>query len=136
MKVKIVRIDGLADAIKEEINAMNEEVIKNCNNAAETVAKEGVRQLKATSPVRNDGRKRKYPPGSYAKSWKYRKDTNELGVTGVTIYNAKHYQLTHLLEFGHIDAKTGKRTKKFPHIADVNNEVARRFVEEVEGMKL
>ena len=53
-----------------------------------------------------------------------------------TIYNAKHYQLTHLLEFGHVIAKTGKRSVARPHIAAVNEAVAQQFVKEVEGMKL
>jgi hypothetical protein len=136
MSGTIIRIDQLGDAIKKEIDAMNAEVIQKCNKAAEEVGAEGVRMLKASSPVRTDGYNRKYPPGSYAKSWAVKKDTNELDVQGVTIYNRKHYQLTHLLEFGHIIARTGGRSKAFPHIAEVNDRVSHDFVEKVEGMKL
>lgn len=136
MSGTIVRIDQLADAIRDEIDAMNQQVIENCNKAAAKAASAGVKELKATSPVRADGYNRKYPPGSYAKSWTKRAEGNALGVQGYTIYNAKHYQLAHLLEFGHIIAGTGKRSKAFPHIAKVNESVSQQFVSEVEGMKL
>ena len=136
MSGTIVRIDELGDAIRKEIDSMNTEVIEKCNQAAKTAAAAGVRELKATSPVRTDGYNRKYPPGSYANSWTAKDEGNVLGVHNVTIYNAKHYQLTHLLEFGHIIAGTGKRSKAFPHIDAVNKSVTQRFITEVEGMKL
>lgn len=136
MSGTIVRIDELDDAIRNEIESMNEAVIRKCDVAAKKAAAEGVKTLKATSPVRADGYNRKYPPGSYAKSWASKKEGNVLGVTSYTIYNAKHYQLTHLLEFGHIIAGTGKRSRAFPHIDPVNREASRKFLEEVEGMKL
>lgn len=136
MSNTIVRIDELSDAIMKELDAMNEEVIERCNEAAEKAAKQGVKDLKATSPVRTDGFDRKYPPGSYAKSWTVKKDGNLLGMNRYTIRNTKHYQLTHLLEFGHIDSKTGRRVGVRPHIAAVNESVSKQFVEEVEKMKL
>lgn len=136
MSGTIIRIDELGDAIRKEIESMNQEVIEKCNTAAERAASDGVRQLKASSPVRADGYNRKYPPGSYAKSWKKKKESNVLGVQGYTIYNANHYQLTHLLEFGHIIAGTGRRSKAFPHISTVNDSVSQQFIREVEGMKL
>lgn len=136
MSGTIIRIDELGDAIRKEIDAMNHEVIEKCNKAAEKAANDGVKQLKASSPVRADGYNRKYPPGSYAKSWTKKKEGNVLGVTSYTIHNAKHYQLTHLLEFGHIIAGTGRRSKAFPHIGTVNDSVSQQFIREVEGMKL
>lgn len=136
MSGTIVRIDDLDKAIRKKIEAMNREAIDKVNKAAEKAANAGSRQLKATSPVRHDGYKRRYPPGSYAKSWGVVKEGNALGVTQYTIRNARHYQLTHLLEFGHIDAKTGRRTRAYPHIAAVNQSASEAFVREVEGMKL
>jgi hypothetical protein len=57
-------------------------------------------------------------------------------VKGVTVHNKQHYQLTHLLEFGHVIAGTGRRSQAFPHIGAVNESAAQKFVEKVEGMKL
>lgn len=136
MSGTVIRIDQLSEAIKKEVEAMNLEVIEKCNEAAEEVGKEAVRELKATSPVRQDGYKRKYPPGSYAKSWTTSKATDNTGVKGVTVHNKQHYQLTHLLEFGHVIAGTGRRSQAFPHIGAVNESAAQKFVEKVEGMKL
>ena len=136
MSGTIVRIDELGDAIRKEIESMNKDVIEQVNKAADKASKQGARDLKATSPVRSDGYKRKYPPGSYAKSWGVVNEGNVLGVTQYTIRNAKHYQLTHLLEFGHIDARTGRRTRAYPHIAAVNRSATEQFIREVEGMKL
>lgn len=136
MSGTIVRIDELSDAIKNEIDALNKEVIEKCNEAAEHAAKEGVSELKSSSPVRTDGFKRKYPPGSYAQSWTKKKESEHMGINVYTLHNAKHYQLTHLLEFGHIIAGTGRRSKAMPHVAPVNEKVSQQFVEEVEDMDL
>lgn len=136
MSGEIIRIDQLDSAIRQQIEAMNKDVIEKVNKAADKAAKQGAKELKAISPVRRDGYNRRYPPGSYAKSWGVVKEGNELGVTQYTIRNAKHYQLTHLLEFGHIDARTGRRTRAYPHIASVNQSAAEAFLKEVEGMKL
>ena len=80
MSGTIIRVDQLGDAIRKEIESMNAEVIQKCDKAAERAAAEGVKTLKATSPVRADGYNRKYPPGSYAKSWTKKKEGNVLGV--------------------------------------------------------
>ena len=136
MSDTIIRIDQLGEVIKREVDAMNKQVIDNCNKAAAKAAKDGAKQLRQDSPVRHDGFKRKYPPGSYARSWTQRKEGNVLGVETYTIYNAKHYQLNHLLEFGHIIAGTGRRSKAIPHIAPVNESVTQQFIRDVEGMKL
>ena len=136
MSDRIVRIDQLGDAIKAEIDAMNKEVIEKTNKAAEKAAKNAVKTLKATSPVRKDGKRRKHPPGSYAKSWTVKNEGNALGVNTYTVHNAKHYQIAHLLEFGHIMAGTGKRARAIPHIAPANEAATRQFIEEVERIKL
>lgn len=136
MSNRIVRIDELSDAIQAEIESMNKEVIDKCNEAAEHAASEAVKELKASSPVRSDGFNRKYPPGSYAKGWTKKKEGDKLGITSYTVYNSRHYQLTHLLEFGHIIAGTGRRSVSIPHIAPVNESASQQFLDEVEDMNL
>ena len=136
MQDEIVRIDQLSDAVKEVLDDMNLEVIKKVNEAAKEAADYGAKELKETSPVRTDGFDRRYPPGSYAKSWKVKVDENAVGIVNYEVHNSKHYQLTHLLEFGHVIAKTGRRSKTFPHIAKVNQEASRRFADAVEEMRL
>ena len=136
MSGEIIRMDQLSAAVMQELEQMNLEVAKKVNEVAKKCAQNGVKELKSTSPVRADGFNRRYPPGSYAKSWKVTGNENAVGVVNYEIHNGKHYQLTHLLEFGHIIAKTGRRSKMFPHIARVNQEVSEAFTKAVEEMDL
>lgn len=134
MSDRIVQIDGLSDAIKDELDKMNHKVIEGVNKAAEKAARDAVSELKSSSPVRSDGVKRKVAPGSYAKSWTKKAEENA-GIKNYTVYNSKYYMLTHLLEFGHIVAKTGGRTVARPHIADANENAANEFMQEVEQIE-
>lgn len=135
MSDQIVRIDELPDAVKKEIDDMNQEVIEKCNEAAQKAAADAVKELKSTSPVRSDGFKRKYPPGYYARNWSKRMEQLENGVQGWTVFNHNH-QITHLVEYGHIDSKTGRRIDGHAHIDPANEHASQEFVEQVENMKL
>ena len=55
----------------------------------------------------------------YRRSWTQDVERTNVSVSGVT-YNAKHYRLTHLLEYGHAK-QNGGRTRAFEHIAPVND---------------
>jgi hypothetical protein len=136
MSGSIIPIDSLSDAIKDELDSLNKEVIEKVNKAAEKAAKDGAKELKATSPVRSDGYNRKRPAGSYAKGWSAKVEETNAGLQTWVIYNRTDYQLTHLLEFGHIIAKTGKRSRAITHISPVNQSAAEEFAQNVEDMDL
>ena len=98
------------------------------DEASDKVAKEAVKKLKATSPV-GHGKK----AGAYKKGWSVKKDK-----TGKrTVYN-KQYQLTHLLENGHVKVLFGKATGGFvkgqPHIKPVEEWAQNEFPEECEKL--
>lgn len=76
-----VQMANLLDEYSEEVQKVVEE-------AGKEAAKECAAQLRSTSPKRK---------GDYAASWRYKKNGKSY-----VVYNAKHYQLTHLLENGHI----------------------------------
>ena len=104
---KTVSIDGLADAVMEELteyNKLAEETMKKAViKAGQTVRKE----IQAGAPERS---------GKYAKSWRTKKTKESSRVLEVTVYSPSRYMLAHLLEHGHAK-RNGGRTRAFPHIA-------------------
>ncbi len=117
---KKVSIDEMASAIAKELSSWSQGVADSTKKAASETAKETVSDLRATSPKRS---------GAYAKSWTHRKTAeNRYGVNEV-VYNAKHYRLTHLLEYGHANARGGGRTPAHPHIKRAEDNAISLFEE-------
>ena len=113
-------IGEIADIHKLLID-YTEEVTKGIEEAAISLGDEAVSKLKVSGPV---------DKGKYRKSWK-NKVLRGRGHISVTVYNAKYYRLTHLLEYGHAK-RNGGRTKAFNHIEPVEKMVSEKFVESVE----
>lgn len=120
------------------VSALNRE----CNNTVEEVDKAiaeagraALDYLLNNSPVdtsqsaklRITGGKLKGSSGLYRKGWRIKTYT-ENGVKAVKVYNETCYQLTHLLEFGHL-AKNGKFVQPVPHIKQAE-ELAERILED------
>lgn len=108
----------LSDAVKDVLENASMEVKQQVNAEAESIANDVVEKLKRDSP--QDTKK-------YSKSWTV--DTRENKVTGNNHYiikNEKHYRLTHLLEYGHVN-RNGSRTKAVPHIGRINDVACREF---------
>ena len=110
-------------SVYEQINnVLNEFMDREDNEVEKAFNKartETVKQLKQTSPR---GKR-----GAYAQSWTSKKEKDgaktghTIGALTITIYNREHYQLTHLLERGHMIANqygTYGRTSANPHIED------------------
>lgn len=99
--------------MKELLDDYVEEVQKVTDEAIKDVAAESVAKLRNTSPKGASGR--------YARGWTVKKDGN----LGRTVYNKTDYQLTHLLENGHVVKPSPKRPGKkgrvngIKHIAPV-----------------
>lgn len=120
------------------VSALNRE----CNNTVEEVDKAiaeagraALDYLLNNSPVdtsqsaklRITGGKLKGSSGLYRKGWRIKTYT-ENGMKAVKVYNETCYQLTHLLEFGHL-AKNGKFVQPVPHIKQAE-ELAERVLED------
>ena len=120
------------------VSALNRE----CNNTVEEVDKAiteagraALDYLLENSPVDTSksaklhisGGKLKGSSGLYRKGWRIKTYT-ENGMKAVKVYNETCYQLTHLLEFGHL-AKNGKFVQPVPHIKQAE-ELAERILED------
>ncbi len=106
-----IQPENLAGEIEKILNEYGDECVDALSESIEETAKEAQKELKHF----NQGRKtwRNYPKG-----WSVKIEKSRLSTEGV-VYNSNHYQLTHLLEFGHA-TRNGGRTAAFPHIAEVN----------------
>lgn len=128
--VKGVSLDGLQDAIMQELQRYSQESSDKLKQGLKKIADESVKELRSTSPKRT---------GKYAKSWNAKK-VYEADDDIRIVVNARtpHYRLTHLLEFGHASPKGGRRVPARPHIAAAEQKVidkAMKVVEEAYGGK-
>ena len=89
------------------------DVKKAWNSAVNKTGRESVNKLKNTSPKKT---------GSYARGWAVKRIQGRGGVLDIIVHNKTDYQLTHLLENGHVIRNkkgTYGRTNGIKHIAPV-----------------
>ena len=120
--------ESLSVQLTNILSEYDEEVQRATNSAITRVAREAVKKLQNTSPKKS---------GSYARGWAMKK--NGLSVSGnivnIVVHNKTDYQLTHLLENGHvIRNKKGEygRTRPIKHIAPVEQWANSELPEEIE----
>lgn len=118
--------ESIAVQIQKILDEYNEDVKQAANQSIEKVAKEGVSKLRATSPKRK---------GKYARGWGLKREGGIGGIITVIIHNKTAYQLTHLLERGHvIRNKKGiyGRAPAHPHIKPVEEWAINELPAEIE----
>lgn len=106
--------------MREILDKYGEDARRVVKESAKETADLCVQQLKNTSPKRK---------GAYARSWTVKAEEHG-SVVDYIVHNAKHYQLTHLLENGHvIKNKKGTygRTHPIKHIAPAEETGIMRF---------
>ena len=107
MAGKNVSIDGLADAVMQELEEYNKLSAETVKKAVDKAGKTVRDQIKGSAPVRT---------GKYARSWTSRKTKESATALQVTVYSPSRYMLAHLLEHGHAK-RNGGRVRAIPHIA-------------------
>lgn len=113
-----IKIEDLSNEISKEIQNYAQDQTDKLIDAVKDVAQETVEELKKTSPKNT---------GTYARSWKQETvHENKFGAR-VVVYNKK-YQLTHLLEYGHVK-RNGGRTQAKPHIKPAEEEAVKKVIE-------
>ena len=113
--------------MKEILDEFDEKVNDALEKAADKTAEQAVEKLHNTSPKKT---------GAYASGWTVKKESNK----DVIVHNSDHYQLTHLLENGHVIRNkkgTYGRAPAHKHIKPVetwaNNEFQRLIKEGIES---
>ena len=121
----MAKTGSVAAQMEELLDEINRDVEDSAKKNMSTVAKESVQKLRNTSPRQS---------GSYAKGWSVKKQ----GDMDVIVHNKTDYQLTHLLENGHVVKNkkgTYGRTNGIKHIAPVEDwaaeELPRRILEDI-----
>ncbi len=107
----VVKIDGLDQAIQKELETYNADVAREVNKGLKETADETADTLKKGGSYRER-------TGKYTPDWSVTTRPGRSVMQGeeYSVHNRKHYQLTHLLEKGHV-TRNGKRTRAFAHIA-------------------
>lgn len=121
----MAKTGSVAVQMKELLDELNEDVRKSVKSNIAVVSNEAVQRLRNTSPRKT---------GSYAKGW----GAKRMGEMDVVIHNRTDYQLTHLLENGHVIRNkkgTYGRAPAHKHIKPVeewaSNELPRRIMEDI-----
>lgn len=115
-----IKPEQLADTIKKELDALEEDTIDTMKKAVQDAADTAVKDLKATSPKRT---------GKYAKSWTQKK-MKETSSEKEIVVHARRYQLTHLLENGHAK-RGGGRVAARVHIKPVEEKVSEQLENDI-----
>ena len=115
---KSISGEMLSKEIMKALEGYADDISDIVEKDANEIGKEAVKTIKQESP--------KGATGEYAKSWRLRKDKKGKNSYIVKLYNKDHYQLTHLLEFGHATADGG-HTEAQPHIRPVEQEYSKKF---------
>ena len=100
------------------------EVQEGIQEEAQKVSKQAADELKATKNTY------KIRTGKYNKGWRVNVKKGK-GTINCTVHNGANWQLTHLLENGHL-TRSGSRTRAFIHIKPVEEKSVNKFTTNVE----
>lgn len=116
------RYDSVSAQMEDLLDEVNLEVRQVTEESIDASSKAAVKKLRENSPKRK---------GDYAKGWAVKKEDKLTRV----VYNKTHYQLTHLLENGHVvKNQHGEygRVNGEKHIEPVEEWAANDVVERIE----
>lgn len=123
---KTIKAEDLQKEIMDYLQNYAEDIQEDVEEATDIVTKKAKEELIQTSPKSGIARDTKYYKG-----WSTKIQKKEKLKYHKVIWNKTNYQLTHLLEFGHV-TRNGGRTKAIPHIRPVEEKYKVEFVDLLE----
>lgn len=121
-----IKPDELQKAVMNYLESYKEDIDEDVIETVDEITKKARDELKQTSP-RGKGTR----SNPYYKGWAIKLSKRRSGVYHKVIWNKTNYQLTHLLEFGHV-TRNGGRTKAIPHIRPIEQKYNVEFVDKLE----
>ena len=117
-----VSVDGMADAIMEELTKYSDLAAEELKSAVKSTAQSVRKDIQASAPSRT---------GKYKKSWSVKnvKETSES--IDLVVHSRDRYQLAHLLEHGHAKRGGGSVAGR-PHIAPAEQAGNEKLVKTIE----
>ena len=115
------RVDEMAHVIMEGLQEYADLATEDMKAAVKKAGRKAKSDVQAGAPV---------DTGQYKKSWTVKTTKESANAMEVTVHSKNHYQLAHLLGFGHAK-RGGGRTRAFPHIAPAEEAAAELLEKEV-----
>lgn len=113
----MTNVNNLQQEILRELKRYSLDVAEKIEVAKNETARDLQKEIKKKSPQKT---------GSYKKGWKIKKSKYKS-----IVYNSTDYQLTHLLEHGHVK-KNGGRVEGFAHIRPAEERAVNNFLDKIE----
>lgn len=121
------RWELMANSILDVNDILNEyslDIQESIQAEAQNIAKQAANDLKNTKGTY------KIRTGKYNKGWRVNTQKGR-GEISCTVWNATNWQLTHLLEKGHV-TRNGGRTRAFVHIKPIEEKYVKQYETDVE----
>lgn len=117
-----VKVNGLADAIKDTLKEYADISSDKVKTAVKEAGKTVQKEIEMSAPK---------DTGDYSKSWVVKNVRETASSLEVAVHSKSHYQLAHLLEFGHAKRGGGRVSGKV-HIASAEAKGIEQFENDIE----
>ena len=118
---KTVDVNEFARAVAEELESYRQDVTDGVKDAVKDAADQCCDEIRQNSPRKK---------GKYRRGWRTKTDFENAEDIRITVHNKTSYQLTHLLENGHVKRGGGRVAGK-PHIRPAEQHAEKKLLREV-----